>query len=47
MTSPNVYRNTVYARMPAPWRKPPLEWREVEPTLEDVFIRLMGEAEAA
>jgi ABC-2 type transport system ATP-binding protein len=29
----------------APFRRPPIEWREVEPTLEDVFIRLMGEAE--
>jgi ABC-2 type transport system ATP-binding protein len=27
----------------APYRKPPFEWREVEPTLEDVFIRLMGD----
>ncbi|MDB5498739.1 MAG: ABC-type multidrug transport system [Phenylobacterium sp.] len=29
----------------APWRKPPYRWREVEPTLEDVFIKLMGQAE--
>jgi ABC-2 type transport system ATP-binding protein len=27
----------------APYRRPPFEWREVEPTLEDVFIRLMAE----
>ena len=25
----------------APHRHPPYEWRQVEPTLEDVFIRLM------
>jgi ABC-2 type transport system ATP-binding protein len=25
----------------APFRRPPLKWREVEPTLEDVFIHLM------
>jgi len=29
----------------APYRKPPLVWSEVQPTLEDVFIRLMGGAE--
>jgi ABC-2 type transport system ATP-binding protein len=29
----------------APWRKPPLTWTETEPTLEDVFIHLMGRAE--
>jgi ABC-2 type transport system ATP-binding protein len=29
----------------APWRKPPYRWEEVEPTLEDVFIQLMGQAE--
>ena len=29
----------------APWRKPPFKWSEVEPTLEDVFIQLMGQAE--
>jgi len=29
----------------APWRKPPFRWSEVEPTLEDVFIKLMGQAE--
>ncbi len=29
----------------APWRKAPYRWREVEPTLEDVFIKLMGQAE--
>jgi ABC-2 type transport system ATP-binding protein len=29
----------------APWRKPPWRWSEVEPTLEDVFIQLMGQAE--
>jgi ABC-2 type transport system ATP-binding protein len=28
----------------APFRKPPFEWTETAPTLEDVFIRLMGEA---
>jgi ABC-2 type transport system ATP-binding protein len=27
----------------APYRKAPYDWREVEPTLEDVFIRLMAE----
>jgi ABC-2 type transport system ATP-binding protein len=26
----------------APWRRPPLDWTEVEPTLEDVFIHLMN-----
>ena len=29
----------------APWRKAPFTWSEVEPTLEDVFIKLMGQAE--
>jgi ABC-2 type transport system ATP-binding protein len=29
----------------APWRKAPYRWSEVEPTLEDVFIKLMGQAE--
>jgi ABC-2 type transport system ATP-binding protein len=29
----------------APWRTPPYRWSEVEPTLEDVFIKLMGQAE--
>jgi ABC-2 type transport system ATP-binding protein len=29
----------------APWRKPPLVWKETEPTLEDVFIHLMGRQE--
>ena len=29
----------------APWRQPPYRWSEVEPTLEDVFIKLMGQAE--
>jgi ABC-2 type transport system ATP-binding protein len=29
----------------APWRKAPYRWSEVEPTLEDVFIKLMGRAE--
>jgi ABC-2 type transport system ATP-binding protein len=29
----------------APWRKPPWRWSQAEPTLEDVFIRLMGQAE--
>jgi len=29
----------------APWRKPPLVWRETEPTLEDVFIHLMNRQE--
>ena len=28
----------------APCRKPPYRWSEVEPTLEDVFIQLMGQA---
>lgn len=28
----------------APYRRPPLAWSEVQPTLEDVFIRLMGGA---
>ncbi len=29
----------------APWRREPFRWTEVEPTLEDVFIQLMGRAE--
>ena len=29
----------------APFRKPPLTWEEVEPTLEDVFIHLMSRQE--
>ncbi len=29
----------------APFRKPPFRWTEAEPTLEDVFIKLMGEAQ--
>jgi ABC-2 type transport system ATP-binding protein len=29
----------------APWRKPPYRWTEVKPTLEDVFIKLMGQAQ--
>lgn len=28
----------------APWRKPPLRWTEVAPTLEDVFIHLMNQS---
>ena len=28
----------------APYRRPPLVWTEVQPTLEDVFIRLMGQS---
>jgi ABC-2 type transport system ATP-binding protein len=28
----------------APYRKPPLDWAEVQPTLEDVFIRLMDQS---
>ncbi len=28
----------------APYRQPPLVWTEVQPTLEDVFIRLMGQS---
>jgi ABC-2 type transport system ATP-binding protein len=28
----------------APYRRAPLEWSEIEPTLEDVFIHLMGQA---
>ena len=28
-----------------PYRREPYRWSEVEPTLEDVFIRLMGEAQ--
>ena len=30
----------------APYRHPPFVWRETEPTLEDVFIHLMADAEA-
>ena len=29
----------------APWRKAPFIWREVAPTLEDVFIQLIGRAQ--
>ncbi len=29
----------------APWRRAPYRWSEVAPTLEDVFIQLMGKAE--
>jgi len=29
----------------APWKREPFRWTEVEPTLEDVFIHLMGKAE--
>ncbi len=29
----------------APYRRPPFRWERVEPTLEDVFIHLMGRAE--
>jgi ABC-2 type transport system ATP-binding protein len=28
----------------APYRKPPFTWAEVQPTLEDVFIRLMDQS---
>ena len=28
-----------------PYRRPPFRWTEVPPTLEDVFIQLMGRAE--
>ncbi|WP_298743053.1 hypothetical protein [uncultured Brevundimonas sp.] len=28
-----------------PFRKPPLEWRETKPTLEDVFIQLIHDIE--
>jgi ABC-2 type transport system ATP-binding protein len=28
----------------APWRRDPLRWREVQPTLEDVFIHLMNQS---
>lgn len=28
----------------APWRRAPYRWEEVEPSLEDVFIQLMGRA---
>ena len=27
----------------APYRREPYRWQEIEPTFEDVFIRLMGE----
>ncbi|GAA0638347.1 ATP-binding cassette domain-containing protein [Brevundimonas lenta] len=30
----------------APYRKPPLEWEETRPTLEDVFIQLIHDLEA-
>jgi ABC-2 type transport system ATP-binding protein len=29
----------------APWRRAPFRWSEVPPTLEDVFIQLMGQAQ--
>jgi ABC-2 type transport system ATP-binding protein len=29
----------------APWRRKPYRWTEVAPTLEDVFIQLMGQAQ--
>jgi ABC-2 type transport system ATP-binding protein len=29
----------------APWRREPFRWQEVEPTLEDVFIKMMAGAE--
>ena len=29
----------------APWRREPFRWTQVEPTLEDVFIQLMDQAE--
>src|SRR4051812_41367517 len=29
----------------APWRKAPFHWTEAPPTLEDVFIKLMGQAQ--
>jgi len=29
----------------APWKQPPYRWTEVAPTLEDVFIHLMGQAQ--
>ena len=29
----------------APWRQPPYRWTEVAPTLEDVFIQLMGRSQ--
>ena len=28
----------------APFRRPPFRWSEVAPTLEDVFIHLMGQS---
>ncbi|HXR06711.1 MAG TPA: ABC transporter ATP-binding protein [Candidatus Acidoferrum sp.] len=37
---------TALAQAIAPFRAPPLAWRQVEPSLEDVFIHLMGEAPA-
>jgi ABC-2 type transport system ATP-binding protein len=27
----------------APWRRDPYRWTETRPTLEDVFIHLMGD----
>jgi len=30
----------------APFRKPPLNWTETRPTLEDVFIQLIHDIEA-
>jgi ABC-2 type transport system ATP-binding protein len=29
----------------APYRREPFRWSEIEPPLEDVFIKLMGSAE--
>jgi ABC-2 type transport system ATP-binding protein len=29
----------------APYRREPFRWTDVEPTLEDVFIHLMGQAQ--
>ncbi len=29
----------------APFRLPPYRWEEIEPTFEDIFIRLMGAAQ--
>jgi ABC-2 type transport system ATP-binding protein len=37
-------RNALEAAI-QPWRREPFRWSEVEPTLEDVFIQLMGDAE--
>jgi ABC-2 type transport system ATP-binding protein len=31
----------------APWRRDPYRWQEVEPSLEDVFIRLMARQDAS